>query len=225
MSYIQSTSTNAGTVTSSTLVFGSNNTAGSTIDVGMRIGALGKTITLSDTNTNTYNKTTEIDDGFGDGSSKGYAQNVAAGANSVTLVIAVGAASIRWTIAEYGALAAASFDKTAQASGNTAAPSSGNTATTSQATETLVGTITCTGNSATPTLTPGSGYTLRENVIVSSQFKIGLEDKDVVVTGTYAADGTLSSSDGWSSIIVTYKGTGGGATPVGSYYYRHVRGV
>lgn len=205
MSYVQSKSANAGSVTSTTLVFTSNNTAGNTIAVGVRIGANGRTVTLSDTPVNTYNKTTAQDDTFGDDLVTGYAQNIAAGANTVTCAISGAAASIRWWIAEYGGVLASSFDKTAGAVGNSTAPSSGNTATTSQAGETLVGNIQCTGNSATPTLTAGTGYTVRENVVVSSQFKIGLEDRDVVATGTYAADGTLSSSDGWAAIIITLK--------------------
>lgn len=209
MSYVQSKSKDSGSVTSDTLAFTSNTTAGNTIVAGVRIGANGRTLTLSDSTSNTYNQTAAQNDAVGDDLIGGYAQNIAGGACTVTSAISGAAASMRWVIGEYGGLATASFDKTAGAVGSSTTPSSGNTATTTQANETLVGLIDA-GDSQTG-FTAGTSYTKREELIVGGSLKIGLEDRDVTSTGTYAADATLAGASGhWAAIILTLKASGGG---------------
>lgn len=216
MSYIQSASKDSGSVTSDTLGFGSNNAAGSTSCVGVRVGAVGRTLTVSDSRSNTYAQTAAASDGSDD-AFIAYAQNITAGANTVTAGISGAAATVRWWIAEYGQ-AASSFDKTAGAGGTGTSASSGATAATTQATETLVGLI-CAANAQTD-FTPGTSYTKREEVVASGQLKIGLEDRDVSATGTYAADATLNGASGaWAAIIVTLKAVVGGGGFFSRYYY------
>src|SRR5579872_7176757 len=83
---VQHTSKDAGSTTSSTLGFATNNIAGNWIAVCVRAGALNEVITVSDTKLNVYHRAIQFNqttDGFT--GAIFYAENIGAGANTVSV--------------------------------------------------------------------------------------------------------------------------------------------
>ena len=99
------------------------------------------------------------------------------------------------TAQEFSGLAANPLDRTQSASGNSKAPSSGFTSTTTQANELLIGAFYYSSAPGT-VLTAGAGYTaLPGTVFVESGTDfIQPEFRVVTATGSYQANGTLSST-------------------------------
>lgn len=139
--------------------------------------------------------------GSGGGCETWEANNVTGGNLTVT-VTPSGTVNILLAIAEYSGPSASPFDKQASTSGTSASPNSGATTTTAQADEILVGVIS--QNSAGGTISPGSGYTLRQSSAAAGGLILNLMDQTVSATGTYSADATMVSSQ-WVSQITTYK--------------------
>lgn len=205
IAYVQSTSSNPGSVNSDTLTL--TFTAGNSNLVGLRLGSLTATLSISDTKSNTYSGAGGDVCIVAGGETLCIfsAHNVAGGSTTVTATVTGGPATLRWGIHEYSGLATSStLDKTHSANGVGTAADSGATATTTQADELLFGVLDC---GAGCTATAGSGYTLRNNNIGS---KYSSEDQIVSATGTYSATFTITSDD-WSAAIATYKAAAGGA--------------
>src|SRR5690349_20341347 len=84
---MQHTSRDAGTTTSSTLAFASNNAAGSFIAVIIRGGRSGESFTVRDSRSNTYRQATLLNVSLytplGDTLAFYYAENVGAGPNTI----------------------------------------------------------------------------------------------------------------------------------------------
>src|SRR5579862_5609852 len=147
---VQHTSKDAGTTTSSSLPFNSNNTLGNFIAVFIRAGHSGETFTVSDSKGNAYQQAVQmnetLDSPNGDTFAIFYAQNIAGGANTVT-VSDTTSATLRFAISEYSGVATSnSLDVTAAAQGTSTSPNSG-TATTVANGELLLGAI-MTANTA-----------------------------------------------------------------------------
>lgn len=199
--------TDSGSGTTRTAVFDSNNTAGNVIILYAHTHNARDVQSISDTLGNTYvEKVAKTCHPTRNRcGSLWIAENIAAGANTVTLTWSANETAGVLIVTEYSGLATSnSFDVTASADGNSTAPDSGNSPTTSQNDELIVGALTLDG---LKTVTAGSTYTLR-----SPGFeRAGLEDKVVSSSGQYNADFSLSAADEWVAIVATFKAAGGAA--------------
>lgn len=204
--------------TSTTLAFGSNVTAGNSIFVGIRIGATDRTITVSDTLSNTYGGSpgtvgdvaqTQTTDGH-----RTYlfsAHNIAGGACTVTVAISGAAATIRFNIGEGSFGGTASLDKTASAEGSGTDPASGNTATTTIDDELVVGVAS---NAAATAWTAGGTYTERGNAPADPNGRTAMETLIVAATGVQNATWTITGTKTWAAVVGTYGIAGGGEPPL-----------
>lgn len=217
IAFIQSRGVDGGSVTSAPLAFNSTTTAGSLVVVGVRIGANGRTITVSDAQGNTYSQAgTTIDDAQGDDNAIFYAPNIVGGTtDTVTIAISGAAATIRFAIHEYsGAATTSPLDQTAgQAYATTTTPDSGNV-TTTQDNELLFGWLV-DGNTVADITSAGTGYNLREKLIVSV-LKFGSEDKLSTTAGVYSAGFTLTGVGFGAIRIATFKVAAAGGVAAGS---------
>jgi len=204
------------------LAFVSDVTAGGSIRVVARIGATGRTITITDSKGNTYNASPGITGDVTQAQTtdlhQAYifsADNCAAGPTTVTTAISGAATTIRVCIAEYSGIATSgALDKTASAQADaSSAPSSGATAATTQADELVFGASSSSDNQ---TYTAGSGYTRRASTPSNAgTARMSIEDKIVAVTGAQTADWSTGSTN-WTALVATYKGAaaGGGGSMV-----------
>ena len=106
---VQHNSIDAGTASSSTLAFGSQNTAGNWIAVCIRAGAINQVFTVSDSNKNYYRKafqSNQTSDGFT--IAVFYAENIAGGVNAVTVSDAY-SNTLRFAILEYSGVTHSHF--------------------------------------------------------------------------------------------------------------------
>jgi hypothetical protein len=214
---VQHASKDAGSTLSSSLAFSSSNTAGNWIGVVIRAGRSGQGFAISDTQGNTYQQaiifSQTLDTPSGDTFAIFYAENIAAGANSVTVSQSLSNSTLRFAILEYSGIATSnSLDTTsvAAAQGNGTSASSGNATT---AAGNLVLGAVMTANGAT--YTAGSGLTIEELVPAAPSTKLIAEDRIQAATGAVSATATLSSSNSWGAAVAAFKPAagGGGTTP------------
>ena len=214
---VQHASKDAGSTLSSSLAFRSSNTAGNWIGVVIRAGRSGQGFAISDRQGNTYRRalvfSQTLDTPSGDTLAIFYAENIAAGANSITVSQSLSNSSLRFAILEYSGVATSnSLDASsvAAAQGNGTSASSGSAATT--AGNLVLGEV-MTANRAT--YTAGSGFTMEELVPAEPNTKLIAEDRIQAVTGGIAATATLSSTNSWGAAVAAFKpAAGGGTTPI-----------
>ena len=133
-----------------------------------------------------------------------YAQNIAPGANTVTVTFNVTVASPDVRVLEYSGMATSSaLDVNASASGSGTNLSSG-AATTSNGSDLLVGANYIGGGFGAV----GSGYTQR---LVTNPDGDLVEDQVVSNTGSYSASSTQSPSSWWVMQMAAFR-TAGGST-------------
>jgi hypothetical protein len=208
---MQHTSKDAGVVaSSSSLAFPSNNIAGNWIGVVIRTGHSGQTLTVSDTRGNTYRQALQsnetLDGPNGETFAIYYAENIAGGANTVTVAESISNNTLRFAILEYSGVATSnSFDVMAAAQGTGTAPNSGNATT---AGGDLVLGLVVTANGAT--MTAGSGFTIEERVPAAPNTKLIAEDEIKTLVGAVAANATLTASDNWGAGFAAFKAAAGG---------------
>ena len=209
----QHTSKDAGTTNSSTLAFPSSNTAGNFIAVVIRAGRAGQILTVSDTRGNSYrtaiqfNVTTDTPNG--DTLGVFYAENIAGGANTVTVADSINGSTLRFAILEYSGVGLAnSLDVVSTGQGTSATANSGNALTTANG-DLLLGGI-LTGNPAT--YTAATGYTIEDRVPASPNTKLATEDQIQATAGTISAGVTFSASDSWGAGLAAFKAASGGGT-------------
>jgi chitodextrinase len=161
------------------------------------------TVTVTDSKGNAYTRAVgPTVHGSGVSQSMYYASNIAAGANTVTVVFSPAAAFPDVRILEYsGILAANVVDAVNGSSGNSALSSSGFITTTNPV-DLLVAANTVT----TATSGPGTGFTKR--MITAPDGDI-VEDLVVTQAGTFSASAGVGTG-GWVMQIVAFKS---GATP------------
>ncbi len=210
---VQHRSKDAGITASSTLAFNSNNTAGNWIAVVIRAGKAGQVLTVSDTRGNAYrtaiqyNVTTDTPNG--DTLGVFYAENIAGGANTVTVAESINGNTLRFAILEYSGVALAnSLDVVSTAQGTSATANSSNALTTANG-DLLLGAI-LTGNPAT--FTAAAGYTIEEGVPASPNTKLAAEDQIQAAAGSVSAGVTFGSSDSWGVGLAAFKAASGGGT-------------
>lgn len=130
IAFVQSRSVSLGVVTGGNLAFTSNNAAGNFIIVAVQVGAAGRTLTVTDTNLNTYTQHRNQPGGAREIFLVA-APNIAAGANTVSVAISGAAASMSFAIYEYSGIDTASpLDQTNSATATSAHADSGNITTT-----------------------------------------------------------------------------------------------
>ena len=203
ISLVQHTGKDAGTTTSATLVFPSANTAGNWVAVAIRAGNTGQTLTVTDTRANTYRRAVQLNDTVDQTTvAIFYAENIAGGANTVTVSDSLTGGTLRFAIFEYAGVAAGnSLDGVAAVQGSGTAPNSG-TATSTTSGELVIGVI----STANPTIfTAGNSFVVEEQVPASPNAKLIVEDSILATTGPVAADGSLATSDVWSASIATFR--------------------
>lgn len=212
-SLVQSTQMTQTSAASQSLGYTSGNTAGNLLVLCFRLPfASALTISVTDSKGNTWH---EYPDTFANGGDKGslwYAENCAAGSNTVTLTAGGTGFFCRLIIAEFsGARTSSSFDASTHATGSSTAANSGSI-TTSVANELLLG---FHENSAADSIgsTPASGWTAVNNVTgnLYLYYKIGTSP------GSYSYSTTLGSSEPWAASIAAFKPPGAappGAKPV-----------
>ncbi len=109
---VQHTSVDDGiaSLSSASLAFPANNTVGNWIGVGIRVGEPNETITVKDSKGNTYHGATQINQtGDGDTLAIFYAENIAAGANTVTVSVS-SADTLRFAILEFWGISSLGID-------------------------------------------------------------------------------------------------------------------
>jgi len=210
---VQHTSKDAGTTASSTLAFASNNTAGNWIAVVVRAGHSGQVFTVSDSKLNTYHQAIQfnvtVDPPNGDTFGIFYAENVAGGANTITVQQSI-SGTMRFAILEYSGVATSnSLDGTAAQQGTSANPNTGNLTTTANG-DLLLGAI-MSGNGQT--FTAGSGFTIEERVPAAPNTKLIPEDAFQSTAGSTSASAGLAATDNWGAGLAAFKMAAATATP------------
>src|SRR5213080_1669080 len=200
---VQHRSLDAGTTTSSSLAFNSNNTAGNWIGVVIRAGKTGQVFTVTDSRGNTYRRATQFNETI-DSTTLGifYAENIAGGANTITVSDTI-TGTMRYAILEYSGVAMAnSLDGAAVAGqGTDASPKSGILMTTANGD--LVLGETSTANPAS--FTAGGGYLARDFVPAEPNTKLLGEDQIQAVSGNISANASLGASDNWGAAVAAFK--------------------
>jgi hypothetical protein len=200
---VQHASKDAGTTTSSTLAFNSNNAAGNWIAVVIRAGKTGQLFTVTDSRQNTYRKAIQFNETIDSTTlSIFYAENIAGGANTITVSDTI-SGTMRFAIFEYSGVAMAnSLDGAGVASqGTGASPNSGIVITTASGDLVLAG--ISTANPAN--FTAGSGYFPRDFVPAEPNTKLLVEDRIQSVAGNISANASLGASDNWGAVAAAFK--------------------
>lgn len=99
------------------------------------------------------------------------------------------------------------LDQHTQATGQSTTPSSGNVTTTG--TDEILFGMVCTGNGQT--LTAGTGWTLLPTQVGNSTKRLDGEYRIESATGTFTANGTITSAD-WADCIAAFKATAAAST-------------
>jgi uncharacterized repeat protein (TIGR01451 family) len=198
---VQHAGKDAGTTTSSSLPFSANNGAGNWIAVVVRTGRSHSVLTVQDTRGNLYRQAAKldvtVDAPLGSTLAIFYAENIQAGANTVTVSSSLSGTTLRFAILEYSGVArSSSLDGTASAQGISAAAISGSTTTTVSG-DLMLGVIMTADMRV---FTPGSGYTLREHVSA----KLFIEDRIQATAGAASASGTFPSNP-WGAIVAAVR--------------------
>ncbi len=211
-SLIQKTSKDSASSTTHTLAYGSNNTAGNSLMLQVRIGGTSQTITVSDSQGNTWAQDVAPVWIGGLGSVSAFsAHNVKAGANTVTITLGSSATTARFFIEEYnpGAANVGAFDAGVQNNG------SGSTLDSTNATPTTTTSVAIgfAGNNSAATFTAGTGFGNLDQVPAAPNARAGFEDQ--LLTTTTALDATFPSggaAGGWACLIAIYKAVASGIT-------------
>jgi len=211
---VQRANKDAGTATSATLAFNSSNTGGNWIGVCVRAGNSGQILTVSDSRGNTYRRAVQynVTADTPNGHTLGifYAENIAGGANAITVSGTI-SGTMRIAIVEYSGVAATnSLDVFAAAQGNGVSPNSGNATTTSSG-DLLLGAIS-SANSAS--FTAGNGFVIEGSVPAAPNTKLAAEDRIQTAAGTVSAGATFGAPDNWGAALAAFKaGNAGGGSP------------
>ena len=213
ISLVQHVGKDAGITASSTLAFSSNNTAGNWIAVCIRAGRSGQILTVNDSRGNSYHQAVlfnmTVDAPNGETLGVFYAENIAGGANTITVNESINGNTLRFAILEYSGVALTnSLDVTAAAQGVSGTASSG-TPVPVLGGDLLLGAIT---TSDPAVFTPGTNYVIRDAIPGASNAKLVTEDQIQSTAGTASAAATLSVSDKWGAALAAFKAASGGGT-------------
>ena len=208
ITFTQGKTIDAGTTTSTSLAFSANTTAGNFIAVAIRAGGPNQAFTVTDSSRNSYQQAIQVNNGTDDSLAIYYAQNIAGGANTVTVSDAV-QGTMRVAILEYAGIAVSNpLDVAVAAQGSGTAPSSGSAATTASG-DLLLGAIVAAD---TPGFAAGSGYTIEESVPTAPGTKLIAEDAIQALAGSASAGATLQAADSWAAALAAFRMAPSGQT-------------
>lgn len=189
--------------------FGTPNSSGSAIVVGLVFSDFASVSTVFDSNGNSYSQAVTQDDSGNTLKQSIYiATNIASGPNLITAVFSGMPTYIAMVIWEQPGVALSSaVDGTAAAfnSSGTTSQSSGNL-TTTQSGDIIFG--LCLSGQVNG-ITPGVGYTTQVGAVAGSDYII-LESQVVGAGGTYSATSTTGTGIAWVMAAVALKPSGGG---------------
>lgn len=194
---IQSNSKNAGSVTSTTLAYTTDNAAGNMLVCCVRFAVSGIVITVTDSQGNTWVEADDLQ-----GGSTGvwifYAKNCASGPNTVTISATGVAAGLRCAVAEYaGADTTAPYDVSSTATGTGTLAS---VPLTTLSDGVLL--VLCLGVSTASVATAGSGqYTVEEQQGNFFAFVDGFG----LTAGNETGLVNLATSCTWLAVMVAFK--------------------
>ena len=139
-----------------------------------------------------------------------YAENIAAGANTVTVSVS-SADTLRFAILEFSGVAPSGSIVQATANqGSNASPNSGSITETVNG-DLLLGAIMSADEE---TFTAGSGFQIVESVPAAPNTKLIMEFQIQALSGSSSSSATLTSADPWAAGIAAFKpGTGGTSAP------------
>jgi len=189
-------------------------TAGNTLLVAGGGSASGATLTVSDTDTNSYTASS-ISPFVGGAARQVAIWTAPVSANNATLSITLHTdntgAAVSCAAIQYSGLASSSVEDKAATAYYEYTPSvdlaSGTSATTTVASEILVGIFLFTSTVELIGATEGAGYTIRQNRWDEYNSQLLVEDQVVSSTGAYQATATLAATAASASeVIVTLKG-------------------
>jgi hypothetical protein len=208
-STLMQTNTCAGAAVTSAACAYTSNTAGSNLLVAAAASDGTTTLSISDSQGNTWTQANTIIFNFATKRlSLWFLANCPGGADTVTITLSA-SANVAIAIREYNGLAtSAPLDQTAAGASADGSPSgtadSGATATTTQANELLIGLTGDTAGSGT-TISAGTGYGNLIQVNQATNVGLGMEDQTVSSTGAYHATFGLSPTAQWGCIVATFK--------------------
>jgi len=210
---VQHSSKDAGASSSSSLAFNSTNTAGNWIAVVARAGKSGQIFTVSDSLHNTYRTAAQlnvtVDTPNGDTLGVFYAENIAGGANTITVADSISGNTLRFAIFEYSGVAQTnSLDAVIAAQGTNTSPNSGS-ATTSMNGDLLLGAAMTAGPAA---YTAGPSYKIEESVPAEPNTKLIAEDQIQAIAGITSASATLGATDHWGAALAAFRPGNAGLT-------------
>jgi hypothetical protein len=189
--------------TSGSLAFQANNTAGNFTAVVVRASYLNQTISVADSRGNVYRQAIKFTNAVEAGNTVSlfYAENIAGGANTVT-VSTSRSGSLRFAILEYAGLATSNaLDVARSATARSTSPSSGSATTTSPG-DLVIGVFSTQSNQ---TVTPGAGFTTRASVGAAPNTMLMVADRIVATPSSVAATATLSSQDNWAAGLIAFR--------------------
>src|SRR5258706_368115 len=202
---VQEAGKDAGETMSSSLAFNTTNKTGDLIVVAVLAGTAGEGFSITDSNRTAYRKAVQYDVRV-DGDTLGlfYAENVAGGANAVT-VSATMQDNLRFVILEYSGVATAnSLDATAAAQGTSTSPNNANSVTTANG-DLLLGAVM---TAAAANFSAGNGYITEASVPTEPGTRLMVEDQVQSTAGAASASASLSASDKWGAALAAFKAAG-----------------
>lgn len=205
-----------GNTTSGGLAFGSNTTAGNFILTTCRYGAIGRTVTISDTSPNTYigqagsmNATNPTDVHT---ENLQWATAIVGGADTVTCSVSGAASTMRFIISEWSggfATNAGIIDKMATSSGDGTTPASGSITPTDD--NELLYAVEGNGNIAD--IGAGTDFTLDVRVPNSNSARFATEY--LIQTSKAVHNGTFTiSQTNWSAGIASFRSAAAAAATI-----------
>lgn len=202
--WIQTTNNLSTSATTVTRTLPVNVTAGNLLVVGLQIGTTGRTITVTNTQGDTFSvASAAANDGQGDAVAMYYAKNVTGGACTVGVHVSGANTFIAFQVHEYKAPTTVTLDTVnATNFSSSDTPDSGNITTTGASGGLIIGFMS-DGTGASHRYTAKAGYTFRASVDATSAW----EDIIFKNTATISAGFTLQSgtSDSGRMVIISFK--------------------
>ena len=163
-------------------------------------------LSVSDTRGNIYHQAIQfnqtLDVPTGETLAIYYAENIAGGANTVTVTESQANNTLRFAILEYSGLATSnSLDVTVAAQGSGTTLNSGSTTTTANG-DLILGEV---ATADTLFFTAGAGFVIEECTPASPNSKLAAEDAIQPLAGAISVSASLSVSDNGAALLAAFK--------------------
>lgn len=211
---VQHTNKDAGTVTSTTLAYGSNNSSNNLLVVISRTGGTTATITITDSCGNTWTNLTRFSVSGVGVTQAAWAVSACSSANTITDTLST-STTLRMAIYEFSGTATVSpvdFDSNAGTSTGSAVSSASHTPAANNELIVSFAAFSAGVNGVTAGSSGGT-YTVQDQVPAAPNTKLGVET--LIQTTATATTGDMTiTSDQWTAGMVFFKPAGGAATPI-----------